>query len=217
MNTTKFWLPLSITVASLLSPFLFPQKAVADEVWSTDEYDVVYEEDRGSTAIWSYGDGLGTIFIDGLAGVIADRSDYTGYWTQETSSRRCDTFREGPDGEPTYHWGRFEITFVDADFPSRWYANFGLCDGPLSIHLDGTPIVGEGTEGEDTAEEGAAEETDSPETEPSETRSVFPEQLETNPSETDPPETEPSETRSVFPEQSETTQPQESTDDLTEE
>ena len=125
---------------ALLAGAAYAPKALADEVWTTQEYDVVYEEDRGRTAIWSYGEG-GTLFIDGLAGVYTDRGSYTGYWTQPTSSRRCDTFREDANGEPTYHWGRFEITFIDSDFPSRWYANFGLCDGDPVIHLDGEPVT----------------------------------------------------------------------------
>ncbi|MEO0771355.1 MAG: hypothetical protein AAFY72_18365, partial [Cyanobacteria bacterium J06649_4] len=113
---------------AMLIGALLPAKAVADEVWTTEEYDVVYEDERDRTAIWSYNDGAGTIFIDGLAGVYTGRESYNGYWVQETSSLRCDTFREGADGEPTYHWGRFEITFMDPDFPSRWHAHFGLCD-----------------------------------------------------------------------------------------
>ncbi|MEL6777827.1 MAG: hypothetical protein AAFO06_11265 [Cyanobacteria bacterium J06597_16] len=130
---------------SVLSVLLLSGPALADERWSTSEYDVTYQEDRGNTAIWTYGDDevLGTIFIDGLGGVFTGRTDYLGYWTQETSSLRCDTFREGADGEPTYYWGQFHITFLDADFPSRWYADFGLCDRKPSIHLDATPITGE--------------------------------------------------------------------------
>ena len=121
----------------------FPtQKVLADEQWTTEEYDVVYEEDRNRTAIWSYGDNGGTIFIDGLAGVYQGRESYSGYWVQASSSLRCDTYREGADGEPTYHWGSFEIAFIDADFPSRWEAQIGLCDRPPSIPLTGTPIVG---------------------------------------------------------------------------
>lgn len=116
------------------------QVAWADEMWSTEEYDVIYQEDRNRTAIWHYGDD-GVIFIDGLAGVYTDRGSYSGYWVQETSSLRCDTYREGADGEPTYHWGQFEITFIDPDFPSRWQATVGLCDRPPIITLNGTPIT----------------------------------------------------------------------------
>lgn len=131
-----------LSIFALLSLSLFPQKALADEVWTTEEYDVVYEEDRNRTAIWSYGDNGGTVFIDGLAGVYTGRESYSGYWVQNTSSLRCDTYREGADGEPTYHWGSFEIDFLDPDFPSRWEAQIGLCDQPPTIPLTGTPVVG---------------------------------------------------------------------------
>ncbi|WP_300506886.1 hypothetical protein [Crocosphaera sp.] len=123
-----------------LNILCMPKNAYGDEVWSTEEYNVIYLEDRNKTAVWSYGDGRGHIFIDGLGGQFKDRDSYNGYWTQSTSSRRCDTFREGIDGKPTYHWGRFEITFIDPNFPSRWQAKFGLCDQNPTITLNGTPV-----------------------------------------------------------------------------
>lgn len=129
---------------TLLVVGLTPKKVVADEVWSTEEYDVTYTADRNRTAIWTYGSDdkvLGTVFIDGLAGNRTGRGSYTGYWVQDSSSLRCDTYREGATGEPGYHWGRFEVTFIDADFPSRWQAKFGLCDLEPTITLNGTPIV----------------------------------------------------------------------------
>ncbi len=134
-----------LLLSALLSCTLLPTNAIADEVWSTNQSDVVYQEDRGNTAIWTYGDerteDSGIIFIDGLAGVTTDRGSYSGYWAQETSSLRCDTFREGIDGEPTYHWGRFEINFIDPDFPSRWQAKFGLCDREPKIRIDAEPLT----------------------------------------------------------------------------
>ncbi len=129
-----------IAVALIIATFA-PQAALADEQWSTEEYDVVYQDERNRTAIWTYGDGLGTIFIDGLAGVYTGRESYSGYWVQASSSLPCDTFREDANGEPTYHWGQFEITFIDPDFPSRWQANIGLCDLEPTIPLNGTPIT----------------------------------------------------------------------------
>ncbi|MEM9807161.1 MAG: hypothetical protein AAF959_17995 [Cyanobacteria bacterium P01_D01_bin.56] len=130
----------SISLAAVLLMGAFaPPAVLADEVWSTEEYDVVYQDERNRTAIWTYGDGVGTIFIDGLAGVYTNRGSYTGYWVQETSSLECDTFREDANGEPTYHWGRFEIDFIDPDFPSRWEAMIGLCDLEPTITLTGTP------------------------------------------------------------------------------
>lgn len=131
------WLLLALGV---LIGAIIPQRAFADEMWTTEEYDVIYQEDRNRTAIWSYGDD-GIVFIDGLAGVYTDRGSYTGYWAQDSSSLRCDTFREGANGEPTYHWGRFEITFIDPDFPSRWHAHIGICDQTPRIPLNGTPVT----------------------------------------------------------------------------
>ncbi len=130
-----------LLAAVLLVGAFVPQRALADERWSTEEYDVVYQDERNRTAIWTYGDGVGTIFIDGLAGVYTDRESYSGYWVQASSSLRCDTFREDASGEPTYYWGRFEITFIDPDFPSRWQAMIGLCDRTPTITLTGTPIM----------------------------------------------------------------------------
>jgi len=129
---------LSTLFVFLLSP-LTGKIARAQEAWTTEEYEVIYEGDRGSTAIWRYGDG-GVIFIDGLAGVTSDRGTYSGYWVQESSSVRCDTYREGVDGEPNYYWGRFEVSFLDPNVPSRWYAHISLCDRDPIIFLNGTPI-----------------------------------------------------------------------------
>ncbi|AFY38701.1 hypothetical protein Lepto7376_2421 [[Leptolyngbya] sp. PCC 7376] len=121
--------------------FGLAQKATADEVWRTEEFGVVYAEDRGSTAIWEYGGGFGTVFLDGLAGQYEDRGTYYGYWVQASSSKKCDTFREGADGELTYYWGNVKVEFIDADFPSRWKLGLGLCDGERTIELNGTPVI----------------------------------------------------------------------------
>ena len=131
-----------LSACALLAASCLSQEALADEVWTTEEYNVVYEADRNRTAIWSYGDNGGTVLIDGLAGVYTGRESYSGYWVQDTSSLRCDTYREGADGEPNYYWGSFKVVFLDPDFPSRWEAQIGLCDQPAAISLTGTPMVG---------------------------------------------------------------------------
>ncbi len=118
---------------------ILPSSVDADEVWSTEESEVVYQEDRNNTAVWTYGNG--TVFIQGLGGVVNNRGSYEGYWVQESSSIRCDTYREGGDGEPSYHWGRFSVSFLDPDFPSRWQAKFGICDRTPTRTLNGTPIT----------------------------------------------------------------------------
>ncbi|AOX01760.1 hypothetical protein BJP34_22050 [Moorena producens PAL-8-15-08-1] len=129
-----------ISTLALLTCILTCQQVLADEVWTTAEYNVVYHQDRNNTAIWHY-DKDGVIFIDGLAGVYTDRGSYSGYWVQDSSSVCCDTYREGADGRPTYHWGRFEIRFIDPDFPSRWQADISLCDRDPKFTWNGTPVT----------------------------------------------------------------------------
>ena len=124
-----------------LNIMLFPKNAYSDETWTTEEYKVIYLEDRKNTAVWRYGDNIGHVFIDGLGGKTEGRGSYHGYWVQKSSSRRCDTYREDINGKPTYYWGRFEIKFIDPNFPSRWQAKLGLCDQKTTIILNGTPSV----------------------------------------------------------------------------
>ena len=152
-----------LSACALLALSCFSQEALADEVWTTEEYNVVYEADRNRTAIWSYGDNGGTIFIDGLAGVYTGRESYSGYWVQNTSSLRCDTYREGADGEPNYYWGSFKVDFLDSDFPSRWKAQIGLCDQPSTISLTGTPVVGSAPPSSSTRSSGRLPESPSAE------------------------------------------------------
>lgn len=119
--------------------------AIADEVWSSDYGNVIYQADRGKTAIWTYGDSArGSIFIDGLAGKFNGRDTYYGYWSQSKSKIKCETFREGRDGKATYYWGSFRIQFLEREFPSRWSATFGYCNQPLNLSWRAYPIVGDG-------------------------------------------------------------------------
>jgi hypothetical protein len=119
--------------------------AIADEVWSTDYGTVIYQEDRGKTAIWTYGDSSnGSLFIEGVAGQFKSRGTYYGYWSQSTSKVRCETYREGRDGKSTHYWGNFRVQFLDPEFPSRWSAIFGYCNQPPNSPWRAYPIVGNG-------------------------------------------------------------------------
>jgi hypothetical protein len=119
--------------------------AIADEVWSSDYGNVIYQADRGKTAIWTYGDSArGSLFIEGLAGKFKARDTYYGYWSQSKSKVKCETFREGRDGKATYYWGNFRIKFIESEFPSRWSATFGYCNQPLNLSWRAYPIVGDG-------------------------------------------------------------------------
>jgi hypothetical protein len=134
---------LSTFVLLTLSAKVPPARA--DEVWVSDYGKVVYQADRGKTAIWTYGNGsLGTLFIEGLAGQIKERGTYYGYWSQSSSKIRCSTYREGRDGKRTYYWGNLRIKFLDPEFPSRWTAEIGYCNQLPNLPWQAYPIHGEG-------------------------------------------------------------------------
>ncbi|HTL88011.1 MAG TPA: hypothetical protein VL134_01330 [Leptolyngbya sp.] len=115
----------------------------ADEVWESDYGRVVYQTERGKTAIFTYGDSVeGTLFIDRLAGQFKDRGTYYGYWSQSTSNVRCETYREGRNGQRTYYWGTLQMQFLDPEFPARWSAKIGYCDQPTTLTWRASPIVG---------------------------------------------------------------------------
>ena len=137
----KFW------CIALFSSFamIYSSPAIADEVWSSDYGPVIYQADRGKTAIWTYGDSAsGSMFIEGLAGQFKYRGTYYGYWSQSTSKVRCETYREGRDGKSTYYWGSLRIQFLDPEFPSRWSAVFGYCNQSPNLPWRASPIVGNG-------------------------------------------------------------------------
>ena len=120
-----------------------PLNAQADEVWASDRGKIIYADDHDTTAIWTFNDEQqGSLFIDGLAGNWKTRSHYQGYWSQSEGSKRCDTFREGRDGKPTYYWGGFHIWFLKPDFPSGWVAVTGHCEETPKQPWVATPVTG---------------------------------------------------------------------------
>lgn len=126
-----------------LAAVILSQSLSADEIWNSTYGKVVYETEIDKTAVWRYSregdDGL--IFINNLAGVYEGRGSYQGYWVQATSAVKCKTQR-GMKKNLSSYWGRFEIEFLDPDFPSRWQAKWSYCDNkPTTESWLGTPIT----------------------------------------------------------------------------
>lgn len=113
--------------------------AFADEVWNSNYGKVVYQSDRGKTAIWSY--PAGAIFIEGLAGVFNNRGVYHGYWVGK-SNVKCDTGREDSSGKLSNTWGRFSIRFTVPNFPMPWEAKWSYCEAEPTFSWNGNPITG---------------------------------------------------------------------------
>lgn len=114
-----------------------PKNALADEVWNSSYGRVVYQSERGKTAIWTYPGG--TIFIEGLAGITSNRGIYHGYWVGK-SNVKCDTSREDGSGKLSNIWGRFSIRFQVPNFPTPWEARWSYCEGEPTFSWNGTPL-----------------------------------------------------------------------------
>lgn len=136
MNKICYWAGLLLLLGA--------PAASADEVWNSTYGTVVYADDVGVTASWTYTykDQPGIIFIPGLAGIYSNRGSYEGYWAQAKGDRRCEYERPGLQGNPTAFWGKFHITFLDKEFPSRWVAKWNYCDTPASEKWEGVPQTG---------------------------------------------------------------------------
>lgn len=120
--------------------------AVADEVWNTNTGRIVYADEIGPTAVFSYGsaEDPGVIYILGLAKVYQGRGTYDGYWAKNKAKVECKTERPGIYGKMTKYWGRMEIKFLDANFPSRWEGTWSYCDGePEAVKIQAVPAIGE--------------------------------------------------------------------------
>ena len=127
-----------ISRTGLLALMLAGNIAVADEIWDSNSGQIVYEAEMGPTAVWTYGTPQepGVIYLLGLAKVYENLGSYTGYWAKNTAREKCDTVRPGVQGQMTPYWGRFNVTFIDKNFPSRWEATWSYCDGedqPLKV------------------------------------------------------------------------------------
>ena len=121
-----------------------PSPAAADEVWDSTYGVVVYQEDIGNVAVWSYEPDTdhvgGSIFIEGLAGVYEGRGRYSGYWMADGEDEvACNQPATDPYGHQSVYWGYFDIQFIDSSFPSRWVAEWSFCDGSPEGTWEGSP------------------------------------------------------------------------------
>lgn len=121
--------------------------AFADEVWSTEIGDVIYEIDlENGMAVLSYptdGEDRGRAYLSGLAGVYTDRTGYEGIWIEAPSEGDlCDVAMVAPDsGETSSNWGRVRLVFVDPDFPSTFVAMRGNCFDEPTEMLVARPVT----------------------------------------------------------------------------
>lgn len=120
--------------------------AVADEIWNSNVGRIVYADEIGPTAVFAYGpqEDPGVVYVLGLAKVYQNRGTYDGYWAKDKAKVECKTERPGIYGKMTKYWGRFQVKFLDANFPARWEAVWSYCDNEAEkLKIEATPAVGE--------------------------------------------------------------------------
>jgi hypothetical protein len=123
---------------------LLPTAVLADEVWSTAQGDLTYEEDIGTVAVLSYpaGDGKGFLFVSGLGGNTDQRTGvFNGYWIAEGDGA-CDATLKGPNGTESTNWGRIAVAFAEPGFPSALTILSSSCFGEFDASMAGTPVTG---------------------------------------------------------------------------
>lgn len=119
-------------------------QVMADEAWDTNVGRMIYADEIGPTAVFSYGkaEDPGVVYLLGLAKVYEGRTRYDGYWARNKAKVECKTERPGIYGKMTKYWGRFEIRFIDSGFPARWEATWSYCDGEAqATKIAATPLT----------------------------------------------------------------------------
>ena len=116
--------------------------AVADEVWDSNVGRIVYTDEIGPTAVFSYHseNEPGVIYVLGLAKVYQNRGLYEAYWAKNKAKVACETERPGLNGKMTRYWGRLQVKFIDSNFPSRWEGTWSYCNGKAeAVKIEATP------------------------------------------------------------------------------
>jgi hypothetical protein len=132
----------SLMLRILLAALMLATPALADEVWISPQGEVIYEEDIGTTAVFSVPiAGIPTrLYIENLGGNFDNRIGvFFGYWVAEADGD-CTASLLTPEGRGSNMWGRVELVFDTQNFPSGWTARLGDCFHPPLRHLRAVPL-----------------------------------------------------------------------------
>jgi hypothetical protein len=130
-----------IALVFLASPSAFAQlQQTSDNVaWESalGRVEYVYEDGRFGVFEYplEYGDNIGRLYIDGLAGEFGGNGPLDGYWSEPDVSHDdevgdtliCPFAIIDGHGRTTNNWGRVRLMFTDVDFPSDFVLMRGRC------------------------------------------------------------------------------------------
>ena len=107
--------------------------------WETAWGKVTYSGESGASAVLDYpvpfGDNVGYLYINGLAGEFGGPGPLDGYWSEPDVSHDdddddtliCPFAIIDDHGRTTRNWGRLIIAFSDNDFPVDFILMRGRC------------------------------------------------------------------------------------------
>jgi len=134
----------TLLVAVLAVAGVAVQSASADEVWESEFGLVVYEDEVGPFAVWSFPPGenypAGKVFLAGLAGNYDDRGSHDGYWmTYGGGEVNCGEPLVDAFGDSSPYWGNITVTFDTSGWPSSWTAEWSYCNDRQTYSWRGVP------------------------------------------------------------------------------
>ena len=121
LETTKKQIMKRVNRVSILVLWLsviaaFPAIVLADEGWTSNIGDIIYEDNVANTAVFLLARPTYKMrfFIFNLAPDVdagRNRGTYKGYWTDSSKRGVCEASLTDSMGTATRSWGRFTITF----------------------------------------------------------------------------------------------------------
>ena len=109
--------------------------------WQSPLGRIAYTSESGNSGVLEYpvpfGDNVGYLYVQGLAGEFGGAGPLTGYWSEPDVSHDADDDADNPiicpfaivddHGRTTRNWGRLTIAFTDDWFPTDFILMRGRC------------------------------------------------------------------------------------------
>lgn len=107
--------------------------------WDSPQGVITYADEDGPYGVLEYatpfGDGVGRIYVDGLAGEFGGTGPLEGFWTESDVSHDdeddttliCPFAVIDPSGRETRNWGRIIVAFADDWFPTDFILMRARC------------------------------------------------------------------------------------------
>lgn len=129
----RYWTMMFAAAAVCAAP------VIADETWSSDMGQIIYEDDVDGAAVFSFTNVDGSravVVIRGVEENYDDRGVHDGFWIGQGAGYCIGAMSIG--GQPSYQWGRALISFETPAFPSSFTMTLGDCFDPFHYSIRAT-------------------------------------------------------------------------------